>query len=372
MTTEMGDIAVLHDRFPFIGGAETFAIEAAKALEAPIYTTFADPDLAVEGVSVIPLMQSKYHGRIGRHLFSGGGLVTDQARAGSLMLDIAGLSGEIEEYDVILSSGPFSKHYVPRTDQVVLNYPHSPPRYYYDQYRNVLDRLDRPFLAGVVKLYAKLWRTLDKEANDYVDEFIANSEVVRDRIRRYYGRDATVIYPPVTGDWRNEGNDGYFVTWSRLDPNKRIDLIARAFTELDEDLVIAGDGPDRERIERIAAGHDNIEVLGYTEDIGSIVAKATAVIYAPRAEDFGLVGAEALTAGKPLIGVDEGFTSYQVTEETGIAFDPTVESLREAVRRFDPTDFDAETIRQAAEAYEVDTFRDRLQELVAEVNVGAI
>jgi len=68
------------------------------------------------------------------------------------------------------------------------------------------------------RAYAKGWRALDKEANDYVDRFVANSELVRDRIRRFYDRDATVVYPPVTGDWRNDGDEGYFVTWSRLAP----------------------------------------------------------------------------------------------------------------------------------------------------------
>jgi len=268
---------------------------------------------------------------------------------------------------VILESAPLSKSYVPEVDQRIVHYPHSPPRWLYDLYRDRLSSFRKPIVEAGVKAYAKGWRALDKEANDYVDQFVANSELVRDRIRRYYDRDAMVIYPPVTGDWRNEGDDGYFVTWSRLAPEKRIGLIAKAFAGLDERLVIAGDGQQRERLEAFAAKHDNIELRGYVDDIESLVARATAVVYAPKQEDFGLVGAETMMAGKPLLGVDEGFTRYQVQGgRTGLCFEPTVASIRETVRQFDPDDFDPVEIRQAARRYEYDRFAEDLRTVVAE------
>ncbi|WP_254769084.1 glycosyltransferase [Salinilacihabitans rarus] len=365
----MTDVAILHDRFPGIGGGEAFAIEAARALDAPIYTTYVarGTDLP-DDVDVIAFRQSKYTSLPWRPLLEWKNEGMNPLETLNVALDLTDAHDDLLDYDVILESAPLSKGFVPDPDQRIVHYPHSPPRWLYDLYRDRLSSFRRPVAEAAVKAYAKCWRALDKEANDHVDRFVANSEVVRDRIRRYYGRDAAVVYPPVTGDWRDEGDEGYFVAWSRLAPEKRIDLIAAAFAGLDERLVIAGDGQQRERIEAIARGHDNVEVRGYVDDLESLVARATAVVYAPKQEDFGLVGAEAMTAGKPLLGVDEGFTKYQVEEgTTGLLFEPTVDSLRDAVSRFDPDDFDPAEIRARASRYD----RDRFERDVRAVVEGA-
>ncbi|ELY86901.1 glycosyltransferase [Natrinema altunense] len=364
----MTDVAILHDRFPGIGGGEEFAIEAARVLDAPIYTTYvaADTELPPD-IEVIPFQQSKYTSLPWRPFLEWKNEGLNPLETLNVALDLTDAHPALTEYDVVLESAPLSKYYVPDVGQRIVHYPHSPPRWLYDLYRDRLSSFQLPFVGIGLKAYAKAWRALDKEANDYVDRFVANSELVRDRIRQFYDRDAAVVYPPVTGDWRNEGDDGYFVTWSRLAPEKRIDLIATAFAGLDERLVIAGDGEQRDRLEAVAANSDNIEVRGYVEDIESLVARATAVVYAPKREDFGLVGAEAMMAGKPLLGVDEGFTRYQVREgRTGLCFEPTVASVRETVRRFDPDDFDADEIRAAARRYEYDRFAAGLREVVAE------
>ncbi|WP_049921426.1 glycosyltransferase [Halopiger djelfimassiliensis] len=362
------DVAILHDRFPGLGGGEAFAIEAARVLEAPIYTTYvADGTDLPDDVEVRPFRQSKYTSLPWRPLLEWRNEGMNPLETLNVALDITDAHEDLPEYDVILESAPLSKYYVPEVDQRVVHYPHSPPRWLYDRYRARLSSFDLPLVGTGLKAYAKGWRALDKEANDYVDRFVANSELVRDRIRRFYGRDAAVLYPPVTGDWRNDGDDGYFVTWSRLAPEKRIDLIATAFAGLDERLVIAGDGRQRERLEAFAARHDNIEVRGYVADIESLVARATAVVYAPVQEDFGLVGAETMMAGKPLLGVNEGFTRYQIQGgRTGMCFEPTVASLRETVRRFDSDDFDPVEIREEARRYEYDRFAERLRGIVSE------
>ncbi|MFC6718633.1 glycosyltransferase [Natrialbaceae archaeon GCM10025810] len=363
------DVAILHDRFPGIGGGEEFAIEAARVLEAPIYTTYvAEGTDLPSDVDVIPIRQSKYTSLPFGPALEWKNEGMNPLETLNVSLDLTDAHEDLAEYDVILESAPLSKSYVPTVDQRIVHYPHSPPRWLYDSYRDRLSSFTWPFVESGIKAYAKGWRALDKEANDYVDRFVANSELVRDRIRRYYGRDADVVYPPVTGDWRNEGDDGYFVTWSRLAPEKRIDLIAEAFAGMDERLVIAGDGEQREKLERMASMYDNIEVRGYVEDVESLVARATAVVYAPRREDFGLVGAETMMAGKPLLGVNEGFTRYQVRGgRTGLLFEPTIRSIRDAVGRFDPDDFDPIEIREAARRYEYARFAEGLREVVAEV-----
>lgn len=362
--------AVLHDRIPAIGGGEKFAFEAARVLDAPIYTMYVASGVEVpDDVEVIPIDQSKYANGLSSHLLEWKNEGMNPLETMSVAMDMTDAHPDLADYDVILESAPLSKFYVPAVDQSIVHYPHSPPRWLYDLYRDRLSNFDYPGIRFALKSYAKVWRALDKEANDYVDQFVANSELVRDRIQRFYGRDAVVIYPPVIGNWYDDRDDGYFITWSRLAPEKRIDVIAEAFTELDERLLIAGDGEQREPIERIARGHDNIEVLGYVEDVERLVSRATAVVYAPVQEDFGLVGAEALTAGKPLLGVNEGFTRYQVVEgETGLSFEPTVESLRETVRAFDPDEFDASEIRSFAARYQYDTFARNLLAVVERVH----
>jgi len=365
--TSTPSVAIFHDRFPGIGGGEAFALEAARVLDAPVYTTYvAEGTDLPDDVTVNRIAQAKYTCGVSGQLLEWRNEGSNPLETLSVALDATTATSDLHGYDVVLASAPLSKQYVPESDQTVLHYPHSPPRWLYDLYTDRLSSLPgavRPLFA----LYAALWRTVDKAANSHVDRFLANSEVVRDRIRRHYARDADVIYPPVTGDWRDEGDDGYFVTWSRLDPDKRVPLIVEAFTELDEQLVVVGDGPDRAEVERAAATADNVEVRGYVDDIESVVAHATAVVYAPRQEDFGLVGAEALSAGKPLLGVDEGFTRHQVDPgETGLLFDPTVESLRETVRLFDPDVFDADEIAASAAPYQRPAFAARLREVVTD------
>lgn len=358
-------VAILHDRFPGIGGGETFAIETARVLNAPIYTMYVGSETSIPPeVDVIPIAQQKYTDGLSGHFLEWDNEGPNPLETLSVLLDMTVGHPDLVEYDIILESGPLSKSYVPEVSQSIIHYPHSPPRWLYDLYRDRVASRGK-LTSWVFKVYAKLWRSIEKEANDYVDTFVANSELIRDRIERYYGRDAEVVYPPVTGDWRNEGDDGYFVTWSRLAPDKRISLIVEAFTELDERLVVAGDGEQRELLEELAAGHENIEIRGYVDDIQSLVAKATAVIYTPRQEDFGLVGAEALIAGKPLLGVNEGFTRYQVQDGiTGHTFEPTVESIRETVRSFDADQFDSETIQSVSEGYRYDKFERGIRKVV--------
>jgi glycosyltransferase involved in cell wall biosynthesis len=362
-------VAILHDRFPGIGGGEKFAIEAARVLDAPVYTMYVYPGTDVpDDIEVIPIRQEKYTGWLSKRVLGWRNEGANPLETLSVAMDMTDAHPDLVKYDVVLSSAPLSKNYVPTTDQRVIHYPHSPPRWLYDLFRERMSSFDYPVVRFVLKAYAKWWRALDKEANDYVDTFVANSELIRDRIQQFYDEDAEVVYPPITGDWRNEGDDGYFATWSRLAPEKRIDLIVEAFTELDERLIIAGSGKEHEKIEAMADGHDNIEIRGFVEDIESLVANATAVVYAPKQEDFGMVGAETMMAGKPLLGVDEGFTRYQVEPGvTGERFDATVDGIRKTVESFDAEQYDSDDIQRRAERYRYAEFELGLARVVEEV-----
>ncbi len=181
--------AILHDRFPSIGGGERFAIEAARVLDAPIYTAYVAEGVSLpDDVTVVPIRQDKYTRGISGQFLEWKNEGMNPLETLSVALGLTDAHDELSAYDVLLESAPLSKSYVPRVEQTILHYPHSPPRWLYDLYHERLTEFDYPGLQFALKAYAKWWRTLDKESNDYVDQFVANSELVRDRIQRYYDR----------------------------------------------------------------------------------------------------------------------------------------------------------------------------------------
>ena len=361
------EVAVLHDRFPQVGGGERVAVEAARALDAPVYTTYVTPAARAElpdDVEVIPFRQGKYTGVVGSRLFAWRNEGLNPLEVLAVALDLTDAADALADYDRLLLSGPLSKGYVPSVGQEIYHYPHSPPRWLFDLYRERLAAFDYPVVGGLLRLYAELWRAFDKTRGTSVDHYVANSELVRDRIERFYGREASVVYPPVVGEWFAGDDEGYFVTWSRLAPEKRVPLICEAFAGLDEQLVVAGDGEQRPTVERFARENDNIDYRGHVDDIESLVGHSRAVVYAPRAEDFGLVGAEAQVAGRPLLGVNEGYTRTQVETGHGETFEPTVDAIRATVRAFDPAAYDHAEIQADARRYERDEFQRRLRAIV--------
>jgi glycosyltransferase involved in cell wall biosynthesis len=174
------------------------------------------------------------------------------------------------------------------------------------------------------------------------DMLITNSEPVASRIHRYWGQSrhrTTVIYPPVSCD--EYGPDmaetgDYYLSLSRLGLHKGVPEIAEAFHDVDGELRIAGDGEKRDQVETAAAGHENIDVLGYVSEQRKreLLAGAKALIVNSVNEDFGINAAEALASGTPIIGVREGMTQYLARDGvTGITFERG--SLPSAIERFE-------------------------------------
>jgi len=206
-----------------------------------------------------------------------------------------------------------------------------------------------------------------------MDVLVANSHNVRDRVRRYLGREAEVVYPPVdVGRHAWRGQEGFYLSAARLDPLKRVDVVVAAFAQMPEArLVVASDGPDGPRIRRLASGHANIELLGPVDEgtLARLLGTCIATVYVPRDEDFGMSPVESMAAGKPVIGVDEGGLRETVLPgETGLLLPPefTVEELRQAVRFLDATT--AQDMRAAceerAEAFDAQLFTTRMRALL--------
>lgn len=276
---------------------------------------------------------------------------------------------DLGEYDVVLSMpSAFAHGVVTPADTLHICYCLTPARFLWNYHtyveREGIGRLPRAVLPTFMKSL-RLW---DRSAAQGVDHFVAISQVVRQRIAKYYRRDATVIYPPVNTDAfapADERGD-YFLVVSRLVPYKRVDLAVRAFSKLGLPLYVVGGGRDAAALRAMAA--PNVRFLGQVSDreLKGYVAGCRALIF-PGAEDFGLTPLEAMAAGRPVIAYAKGGALETVVEGvTGEFFrDQSAESLAEAVSRFDERRYDGTALCQHAEQYSRRVFKQRLGDFVA-------
>lgn len=215
----------------------------------------------------------------------------------------------------------------------------------------------RPFLGPL--------RRWDYAAAQRVDHFIAISREIQERIRRYYGRESTVIYPPVDiqrFSARAQGPGDYFLAGGRLIPYKRTDLAVRACSELGLRLLVFGDGRDRAALERMAG--PSVTFLGRVpaDELARLFASARAFIF-PGLEDFGIAPVEAQAAGRPVIAFAGGGSLETVAPgRTGEFFaEQTVASLKDALERFDPLAYDPAACRANAEQFGEERFVEELR-----------
>jgi glycosyltransferase involved in cell wall biosynthesis len=280
---------------------------------------------------------------------------------------------DLSDYDVVVSSShAVAKGVLTGPNQLHICYCHSPMRYAWDLYHQYLNEsgLKTGLSGAVAKFilhYIRLW---DYQSAQRVDYFVANSRYIARRIRKVYGRDADVIYPPVdTGKFALcEQKENYYLTASRMVPYKKINLIVEAFSTMpDRRLVVVGDGPDFEKIKRLAT--PNIELVGYQSDavLISYMQKAKAFLFAAE-EDFGITPVEAQACGTPVLAYGKGGVLESVVDQkTGLFFDrQQVDSLTECVQRFERSadQFDPVAIHQHAQRFSRETFRQEFDRYV--------
>jgi glycosyltransferase involved in cell wall biosynthesis len=214
--------------------------------------------------------------------------------------------------------------------------------------------------------YVRLW---DEVSSRRVDAFLANSRVVARRIRKRYGRQATVINPPVNTKLyrpREDGSRGdYFLVVSRMIPYKRLDIVIDAFTRLKLPLKVVGSG--RQEAELKARAGPNIEFTGSVPDteVKELYAGCRAFIF-PGAEDFGITPLEAQASGRPVIAYGEGGALETVVPgKTGEFFaSQTAESLFATLSRFDEGQYDPRIIRQHAEGFDTEVFKSKVRAFI--------
>jgi glycosyltransferase involved in cell wall biosynthesis len=227
---------------------------------------------------------------------------------------------------------------------------------------------------GMVRPFLGRLQRWERAAAKRVDTFVSISREVQARVRRIYGRESTIVYPPVDTERFAvaETHDDYFLVVSRLVPYKRIDLAVQTFTELKLPLWIAGKGRDQARLQAMAG--PNVRFLGPVsdDDLGRLLARCRAFVF-PGVEDFGIAPVEAMAAGRPVIAYAGGGALETVVKGvTGVFFDQqTSASLAEAVHRFETAVFDPVTIRAHARQFDVQVFKTMMQATIENELRGA-
>ncbi len=281
---------------------------------------------------------------------------------------------DLSEFDLVISvSGNGEAKFVSAKNGLHINYCHTPVHFYWRHYQEYLNNPGfRPqWLVRLgMKLFVKPLRQRDYEAAQKVNYFIANSTHIRADIKEFYGRDSTVIHPPVDtkrfSDIESKIERYGYVAWGRHVPFKRIDLAIQACNELDIPLAIIGQGPCTKDLQAIAG--PNTTFLGRIsdEELARFANTRQAFLFTSF-EDFGISPVEAMAAGLPIVAFKAGGAlDYVQPGITGEYFaEQTVESLVDTLRAFRPDKYNAALIRKRASDFSNEHFRNQITAFVA-------
>ncbi|NMC51228.1 glycosyltransferase family 4 protein [Candidatus Kuenenbacteria bacterium] len=324
----MSKILIIHDRFMFRGGAERLVLIMAKGLGADICTGFWS-DSECYPKSEVP-----------HKLFV---LGNSSQKSGWRYLKFQWLfyfkTKFIRDYDLVIFSGNncLSAAHNVRAGVKKIFYCHTPVRHAYDL-RDYYLKNKIWWKRIILRCFIPLSRLVYRYGFRQMDIVIANSKNVQNRIKKYLHRDSTVVWCPIQTDkfqWLSPG--GYYLSFGRVDKLKRIGDVVRAFQKMpDKKLVVVSAGDDFENVKKLAAGYDNIQVLGWVDDrkLAELIGHCLASIYIPINEDAGMTPLESMSAGKPCIGVfDGGLKETIIDGKTGkfIPADYTIDDIIRAV-----------------------------------------
>jgi len=350
-------VAIVADWLTSRGGAEKVLAALLEAFpRAKIFTTVYNPAVFPEyksriaGTSFlqkIPLLNRRHQ------------LLLPLLPSAIGSLDLTG-------FDLIISSSSaVGKGVKKPAGAVHVCYCHTPMRYVWQTETD--RRLIRLPLGKLLISWLKKW---DLKTNQGVDYFIANSHYTAERITKNYHRSSTVIYPPVEPSHkpaRVDKGDFYFAI-SRLTAYKRFDLAILACQKLGRKLLVAGEGPELERLKEIAT--DKTIFLGRISDKEKIeyLRAARAVIF-PAEEDFGIVPIEAMACGTPVVAFGRGGAKETVRDgQTGVLFDKqTVAELVRAIKRLEKTSFKDEVLTSQAQRFSKSQFISKIKSFVAKI-----
>jgi glycosyltransferase involved in cell wall biosynthesis len=290
------------------------------------------------------------------------------------LMDTAFRRFDLRGFDLVVSSNHASAKNVRAPGGVPhVCYCHTPMRYVWDPSFLAGERVGPAQRMAFAALLPAL-RRADRRGAAGVGTFVANSTFVAGRIREAYGRDAVVVHPPVevarfAGVPRRPERDAPYLVFGRVVPYKRADVAVQACLALGRRLIVAGDGRDLEHVRALAAGRDEIEVLGRVPDgaVAGLFARSRALLF-PGIEDFGIVPVEAQAAGLPVIGLGVGGLRDSVADgRTGVLYDdPSAAGLAAAIERFEALELDEAPARDHAAAFAPERFAERFGRVLLE------
>lgn len=358
----MSKVALVHDYFIQMGGAEKVAEEMHKIFPAaPMFTT-------VDTRAEVPaeLRKARVHTSFMQRLPG----IKKNFRHYFPIYPFAVESLDVNDYDLILSStSGYAKGVRKRRGAIHVCYCHTPMRWAWryedyaarEQFGGVKSLILPPILAGL--------RRWDLRAAEQPDFYIVNSHNVARRVKETYGRDSVVIPPPIDVErfLPDEPDEDFYLILSRLISYKKLDLAIEACKKLDRRLIVIGEGPDRKRLEQLAG--KRTEFLGRqpAEVVARYASRCRALLF-PGEEDFGMVPLEINASGRPVIAYGAGGALETVIDgETGIFFnEQTAESIVEAIEEFESRLWNRRLMRKHAEKFDTTVFTGRVTEFLHE------
>ncbi|MEI6288114.1 MAG: glycosyltransferase [bacterium] len=278
-------------------------------------------------------------------------------------------SHDLMAYDLVLSSASaFAKGVITKPGSVHICYCHTPTRYLWLDTHSYLQELKvHPIVKSFLPFTLRKLRQWDRLAADRVDHFIANSHTVKERIKKYYGRDSEVIYPPVETEkfYISPNEKKYYLAGGRLVPYKRFDLVVKAFSRLGIPVKIFGIGPEMKNLKQMAKS--NVQFLGKVSDETKRRLYADCIAYLnPQEEDFGITAIEAMASGRPIIAYGAGgATETVLAGQTGEFFDEQIwEDLADKIIRFRPENYNPEIIKNHAQQFSTAMFKEKMKEFI--------
>jgi glycosyltransferase involved in cell wall biosynthesis len=281
---------------------------------------------------------------------------------------------DLSSYDlVIASSHACAINVRPRPDALFVCYCHTPMRYAW------LPQTDAGRIGPLSRLGLGLFRNhlrrTDLAAARRPDALAANSTAVRERIRRFYGRDATVIHPPVdveAFDATQEKEPGHFLWVHRLVPYKRPELVLEAFRDLPYRLTMVGVGPLEQRLRKQLPAHVDLVGWASRDELVELYGRASGFIHVGE-EDFGITMVEALAAGTPVVALDAGGARDIVRPGTdGVLIeDAEVRALQAGIRAVATRSWDREALRSRALGFSTERFLEQMRAWLEEASAEA-
>ena len=356
-------IAVVHDYFTQMGGAERVAEELVCMLPgASLHTTVALPDLMPAG-----LADRKVNTSWMQWLPS----MREYYRLYFPLYPLAVRSLDLSHYDLVVSSSSgYAKGVRTNPEAVHVCYCHTPMRWAWSLASYTAQESANLAKSLLLPPMMRALRSWDKRASRYPDHFVANSKTVAARIQSAYGRTAEVIHPPIdVNRFRpSSQQEDYYLVLARLISYKRIDLAIEACALLGRRLLVIGDGPDRERL--MANAPATVTFLNRLSDheVEHYAARCRALLF-PGEEDFGMAPLELAAAGRPTIAYRAGGAAETIIDGvTGIFFErQDATALAQAIERFERQEWSSPQLRSHAEGFSLDVFKSRFREFLARV-----